>query len=101
MSNLGEKLTDKKLNEMVREVGVDGAGRLNYAQLCDTVMGAVEEVEEDEEEESEEEMGCDLFDDEEDPHEAVLVVDTGRRTVKVCPTCTQIQTYTCSFPTRA
>lgn len=30
MLNLGEKLTDKEIDEMIKEADVDGDGRINY-----------------------------------------------------------------------
>jgi calmodulin len=30
MTNLGEKLTDDEINEMIREADTDGDGRVNY-----------------------------------------------------------------------
>ena len=30
MTNLGEKLTDEKVDEMIREADVDGDGKINY-----------------------------------------------------------------------
>lgn len=34
MINLGEKLSDQEVNEMVREIDVDGEGRINYRGSC-------------------------------------------------------------------
>ena len=35
MTNLGEKLTDEEVDEMIREADVDGDGQINYeAQMC-------------------------------------------------------------------
>ncbi len=31
LTNLGEKLTDKEVDEMIREVDVDGDGKVNYS----------------------------------------------------------------------
>ena len=30
MTNLGEKLTDEEVDEMVREADIDGDGQINY-----------------------------------------------------------------------
>jgi len=34
MSNLGEKLTDDELEEMILEADIDGDGQVNYEGLC-------------------------------------------------------------------
>ncbi|GFQ06757.1 calmodulin [Phtheirospermum japonicum] len=33
MTNLGEKLTDEEVNEMIREADVDGDGQINYEEF--------------------------------------------------------------------
>lgn len=33
MTNLGEKLTDEEVNEMIREADIDGDGQVNYDGL--------------------------------------------------------------------
>jgi Ca2+-binding EF-hand superfamily protein len=45
MTNLGEKLTDDEIDEMVREADVDGSGRLNIdtfvrGMLADEACGS-------------------------------------------------------------
>jgi len=39
MTNLGEKLTDEEVDEMIREADVDGDGQINYDEFVD-VSGA-------------------------------------------------------------
>ena len=34
MTNLGEKLTDEEVNEMINEADTDGDGQVNYEGLC-------------------------------------------------------------------
>ena len=38
MTNLGEKLTDEEVDEMIREVDVDGDGQTNYEEFVKMVM---------------------------------------------------------------
>lgn len=38
MTNLGEKLTEKEVNEMVREADIDGDGVINYEDFVKTMM---------------------------------------------------------------
>lgn len=35
MTNLGEKLTDEEVDEMIREADIDGDGQINYGQSSD------------------------------------------------------------------
>ena len=40
MTNLGEKLTDEEVDEMVREADIDGDGQVNYPEfvkICQSV----------------------------------------------------------------
>jgi calmodulin len=39
MTNLGEKLTDEEVDEMVRESDVDGDGQVNYEEFVKMMMG--------------------------------------------------------------
>ena len=38
MTNLGEKLTDEEVDEMIREADVDGDGQTNYEEFVKMVM---------------------------------------------------------------
>ncbi|KAI7730356.1 hypothetical protein M8C21_016928 [Ambrosia artemisiifolia] len=38
MTNLGEKLTDEEVNDMIREADVDGDGQINYAEFVKIMM---------------------------------------------------------------
>jgi len=38
MTNLGEKITDEELDEMVREADVGGEGQVNYEEFCKMMM---------------------------------------------------------------
>jgi len=38
MTNLGEKLTDEEVDEMIREADVDGDGKINYEEFVKMMM---------------------------------------------------------------
>jgi len=38
MTNLGEKLTDEEVDEMIREADVDGDGQINYEEFVKMMM---------------------------------------------------------------
>lgn len=38
MTNLGEKLTDEEVDEMIREADIDGDGQVNYEGISGTVV---------------------------------------------------------------
>ena len=38
MTNLGEKLTDEEVDEMIREADVDGDGEVNYEEFVKMMM---------------------------------------------------------------
>ena len=38
MTNLGEKLTDEEVDEMIREADVDGDGQVNYDEFVKMMM---------------------------------------------------------------
>lgn len=39
MCNLGEKLTDEEVNEMIREADTDGDGLVNYEEFVRMMLG--------------------------------------------------------------
>lgn len=38
MMNLGEKLTDEEVDEMIREADVDGDGQVNYEEFVSMML---------------------------------------------------------------
>jgi calmodulin len=40
MTNLGEKLTDEEVDEMIREADIDGDGEINYAEFVKMMMSS-------------------------------------------------------------
>ena len=38
MTNLGEKLTDEEVDEMIREAEIDGDGQINYEEFVKMMM---------------------------------------------------------------
>ena len=38
MTNLGEKLTDEEVDEMIREADIDGDGQINYEEFAKMMM---------------------------------------------------------------
>lgn len=39
MTNLGEKLSESEVDEMIREADVDGDGQINYTEFVTMMMG--------------------------------------------------------------
>ncbi|TYH69915.1 hypothetical protein ES332_D05G084100v1 [Gossypium tomentosum] len=44
MTNLGEKLTDEEVDEMIREADVDGDGQINYEEFVKVMMAKWREL---------------------------------------------------------
>ncbi len=44
MTNLGEKLTDEEVDEMIREADVDGDGQVNYEEFVKMMMAKMNEI---------------------------------------------------------
>lgn len=40
MTNLGEKLTDEEVEDMIREADLDGDGVVSYSGKCPTCLGS-------------------------------------------------------------
>ena len=38
MTNLGEKLTDEEVDEMIRDADIDGDGQINYEEFVKVMM---------------------------------------------------------------
>ncbi|CDJ36704.1 calmodulin, putative [Eimeria mitis] len=38
MTNLGEKLTDEEVDEMIREADIDGDGQINYEEFVGMML---------------------------------------------------------------
>ena len=38
MTNLGEKLTDNEVDEMIREIDLDADGQVNYEGQCNVML---------------------------------------------------------------
>ncbi|KAK6127161.1 hypothetical protein DH2020_039090 [Rehmannia glutinosa] len=45
MTNLGEKLTDEEVDEMIREADVDGDGQINYEEFVKVMMAKISQME--------------------------------------------------------
>ena len=41
MTNLGEKLTDEEVDEMIREADIDGDGQVDYEEFVKMMMAKV------------------------------------------------------------